>query len=84
MVAELERELSNKKDKFPATNSIFNEIKDAQSQQAYLKAIDEKALETLVSKSLKQMELAEQIDEEIKALEGIKTTTPCKMNLCKT
>lgn len=31
MVAELERELSNKKDKFPATNYIFNEIKDAQS-----------------------------------------------------
>ena len=48
-----------------------------------MKSADDQGLADLVSQSLKQMEMAEGIGQEIKELEGIKHMNQCRINLCK-
>ena len=48
-----------------------------------LKSVDDQGLADLVTQSLKQMEVAEGIDQEIKELEGTRNAYQCRINLCK-
>jgi chromosome segregation ATPase len=62
---------------------LKQKIEDARTEQTNLKSVDDQGLADLVSQSLKQMEMAEGIGQEIKELEGIKHMNQCRINLCK-